>query len=118
MLALAHAHNTHEPIVDLHFCGLLPAAWAYWATPATVGFLTHPLACWASPSPVGLLSKLFTTHTLFITHKLLFITHKHTRMHVHTNTHTHTHTPLWLPARYAGARSSGRQAAHNPGRML
>jgi hypothetical protein len=22
-------------------CGLLPAAWTYWATPATVGFLTH-----------------------------------------------------------------------------
>jgi hypothetical protein len=48
LLALAHAHKqikyankrTHEPIVD-HFCGLLPAAWVYWATPATVGFLTH-----------------------------------------------------------------------------
>jgi hypothetical protein len=180
LLALAHAHKqikyankrTHEPIVD-HFCGLLPAAWAYWATPATVDFLTQlkkkltrtcarkhtharalgsallRLAFWASPSPVGLLSKLYA-HA-----------RAHTNTHACTCTHKHTHTHpsgsatrapslslrwraplllllLLLPpghrarrARggWAGGRrrhmwdtgapgSSGRQAAHAPGRML
>jgi hypothetical protein len=120
--------NAHEPIVD-HFCGLLPAAWAYWATPATVGFLTHlkrtararahvnththaPLAQLCCAWPAGPRPRPLASSPNYMR------MHVHTQTHTHARAHTNTHTlkrgsalaarPLCGRARWRAPRARAR----------